>query len=125
MVVQCTKSGDGGWYRVLEHTKYNEENEVLTKRIGINAGKNLSYQIHYKRNEVWTITKGKGLFILDDQLQQVIAGDVVEIPLSVKHALKAITDMEIIEVQIGSELVEEDINRIALEWDDIVERLKV
>ena len=28
-----------GWYRVLDHTKYDDENEVLTKRIGITASK--------------------------------------------------------------------------------------
>src|SRR5690606_29222788 len=47
-----------GWYRVLEYTRYAEGNEVLIKRLGINAGKNLSYQMHYKRSEVWTIVKG-------------------------------------------------------------------
>lgn len=109
-----------GWYRVLEHTKYDAGNEVLTKRIGIDAGKNLSYQMHYKRSEVWTIVKGEGVFVLNDQLSHVRAGDVIQIPLAAKHAIKATTDMEIIEVQTGSELIEEDIMRFEVEWDEIV-----
>ncbi|WP_028784002.1 sugar phosphate nucleotidyltransferase [Thalassobacillus devorans] len=114
-----------GWYRVLEYTKYSEGNEVLTKRIGINSGNNLSYQVHYKRSEVWTIVKGEGVFVINDQLKHVRAGDVVQIPLSSRHALKATTDMEIIEVQTGSELIEEDIYRIVLTWEEIENYCKV
>ncbi|HBP66194.1 MAG TPA: mannose-1-phosphate guanylyltransferase, partial [Desulfosporosinus sp.] len=36
-----------GWYRVLDHMNYENGHEVLTKRIGVSAGKNLSYQLHY------------------------------------------------------------------------------
>lgn len=108
-----------GWYRVLEYTKYAEGNEVLIKRIGINAGKNFSYQMHYKRSEVWTIVKGEGIFVYNDQLSHVRTGDVIHIPLAAKHTLRATTDMEIIEVQTGSELIEEDIFRTSNEWHEI------
>lgn len=114
-----------GWYRVLEHTKYVAGNEVLTRRIGLDAGKNLSYQMHYKRSEIWTIVKGEGVFVLNDRLTPVRSGDVIQIPLASKHALKATTDMEIIEVQTGSELIEEDILRYAYEWDEIINTCKV
>ncbi|MEC0282051.1 sugar phosphate nucleotidyltransferase [Terribacillus saccharophilus] len=112
-----------GWYRVLDYKKYEEGNEVLTKRIGIDAGKNLSYQVHYKRSEVWTIVKGEGILILNEKLSHVRAGDVIKIPLSMKHSIKAITDLEIIEVQSGLELVEEDIHRITASWDVILENI--
>ncbi|GGC84911.1 mannose-1-phosphate guanylyltransferase [Thalassobacillus devorans] len=114
-----------GWYRVLEHIKYQEGNEVLTKRLGINAGKNLSYQMHYKRSEVWTIIKGEGIFALNDQLNHVRSGDVIHIPLAAKHALKATTDMELIEVQTGSELIEEDIYRTTTSWEEIENSCKI
>lgn len=109
-----------GWYKVLEHTKYLEGNEVLTKRICVETGKNLSYQVHYKRSEVWTVVKGEGVLVLDDQLQHIRSGDVIHIPLGTKHALRATSTMEIIEVQTGSELVEEDIYRFSLEWKQIM-----
>ncbi|RNF39513.1 sugar phosphate nucleotidyltransferase [Planococcus salinus] len=114
-----------GWYRVLEYTKYAEGNQVLIKRLGINAGKNFSYQMHYKRSEVWTIVKGEGILVFNDQLRHVRAGDVIHIPLASKHTLRATTDMEIIEVQTGSELIEEDIYRATDEWDEIEAICKV
>lgn len=114
-----------GWYRVLENTKYPEGNGVLIKRLNITAGKNLSYQLHYKRSEVWTIVKGEGIYVMNNGMSHVRAGDVIHNPLGSKHALKAITDMEIIEVQTGSELVEEDIHRIAMDWADIEALCKI
>ncbi|MBT2724015.1 sugar phosphate nucleotidyltransferase [Bacillus sp. ISL-46] len=110
-----------GWYRVLEHTKYEDHTEVLTKRINISAGKNLSYQFHNHRREVWTIVKGEGVLLLNDEFRVIRPGDVVEIPVGMNHAVKAITDLEFIEVQTGSQLVEEDNHRILLTWDEIEE----
>ncbi|MED3481920.1 sugar phosphate nucleotidyltransferase [Bacillus toyonensis] len=110
-----------GWYRVLDHTKYDDGNEVLTKRIGITASKNLSYQYHHNRSEVWTIVKGEGIFVLDNEIRVVRPGDVLEIQPGQKHAIKAVTDLEFIEVQSGSELVEEDIVRIYMQWKEIEE----
>lgn len=107
-----------GWYKVLDYTKF-DDNEILTKRIGVNAGCNLSYQKHYHRSEVWTIIHGEGEFALNDEIHLVKAGDVLKIPIGVKHGIKAITDMEIIEVQAGSQLIEEDIVRIYMDWEDV------
>ncbi|MBU7594464.1 sugar phosphate nucleotidyltransferase [Metabacillus halosaccharovorans] len=108
-----------GWYRVLDHTKYEQGNEVLTKRIGISAGKSLSYQFHNQRNEVWTIVKGEGVFAFNGKLKVVRPGDVLQINVGDLHAIKAVSDLEFIEVQSGSELIEEDIVRIYMQWDEI------
>lgn len=114
-----------GWYRVIDYTKYKEGNEVLTKRIGILSGKNLSYQVHYKRSESWTILKGEGILLLEDQFHHLRSGDSINIPLGTRHAIKAITDMELIEIQTGSELVEEDVHRISLEWEEIISNFQI
>jgi len=108
-----------GWYRVLDFTKCNDTKEVLTKRICVNAGKNLSYQKHFNRSEVWTIIKGNGLFVLNGKILEIQEGDVLQIPAGALHGIKAITDLEFIEVQAGSELIEEDIVRIFMKWEDI------
>jgi mannose-1-phosphate guanylyltransferase len=108
-----------GWYRVLDFTKFNDKTEVLTKRIGVTANKNLSYQKHFFRSEVWTIICGTGFFVLNDKIQEVKAGDILQIPVGASHGIKAITDLEFIEVQTGSELVEEDIVRIFMKWEEI------
>ncbi|MNJ05861.1 hypothetical protein D3C73_1674720 [compost metagenome] len=44
---------------------------------------------------------------------------MVRIPAGTKHSILALTDVEFIEVQTGSELVEEDNIRITLDWKDI------
>lgn len=111
-----------GWYRVIDHMKAEDGHEVLTKRIGVMAGKNLSYQYHFKRSEVWTIIKGEGIFVYNDQFHVVKPGDVLQINVGEKHGLKAVTDLELIEVQSGSELVEEDIVRICMTWDEVEQR---
>ncbi|QHS23492.1 cupin domain-containing protein [Virgibacillus sp. MSP4-1] len=112
-----------GWYKVLDYTKYEEGNEVLTKRIGINAGENLSYQIHYKRSETWTVLKGTGEVIINNNRKYVAAGETIKVPLGTKHTIKAISEMEIIEVQTGSELIEEDIKRLYISWNEIMNNL--
>jgi len=114
-----------GWYKVLDHTKFDEEQEVLTKRICVKAGSNLSYQKHFARSEVWTIIKGEGYFALNDEIVSVKSGDVLVIPVEAKHGIKAITDLEFIEVQTGSQLIEEDIVRIFMTWDEVEEHCKV
>ncbi len=109
-----------GSYRVLDFKKFPEGQEVLTKRICISAGKNLSYQTHAKRSEVWTVIAGSGQFVLEDRIGTLQAGDVVKIPVGAKHSIRAFTDLEIIEVQTGSELVEDDIERLTMSWEEIV-----
>lgn len=109
-----------GWYRVLDyHTSAASGMEFLTKRICVLAGKNLSYQFHHQRSEVWTIVAGEGEFVLDGRLFFVQAGDVLKIPVGAKHAIKALSDLHIIEVQMGSKLVEEDIVRLYMSWEEM------
>ncbi|MBY0012607.1 sugar phosphate nucleotidyltransferase [Paenibacillus typhae] len=108
-----------GHYKVIDYVKYDEGNEVLTKRIFIEKGKNISYQLHHKRSEIWTFVSGEASIVINEKMHTVKAGDVVRIPEGTKHAILALTDVEFIEVQSGSELVEEDNIRITLDWEDI------
>ena len=108
-----------GWYRVLDYTK-KEEKEILTKKLFIEAEKNLSYQFHQHRSEIWTIVSGEAIFILNGERRKVMAGDVLQIPVCSKHTLRAIQDTEIIEVQMGEPLIEEDIIRLEYKWEAIL-----
>jgi len=110
-----------GRYRVLDYAVYPDGREVLTKRIFIAAGRNLSYQYHSCRDEVWTIVSGRGTVVLDGRRQAVSAGDVLIVPKECKHSVRAIADLEIIEVQTGTPLIEEDIVRLEHDWDEIVQ----
>ncbi|MDF2925331.1 MAG: mannose-phosphate guanylyltransferase [Paenibacillaceae bacterium] len=108
-----------GHYRVIDYLKYKDGNEVLTKRIFIEAGRNISYQFHRKRSEIWTIISGNGEIVLNELHYKVKAGDVVRIPDGTRHSILATTDLELIEVQTGSELVEEDNIRVCFSWSEI------
>ena len=105
-----------GTYRVLDNAEYEDGTRSLTKTIHLNAGKNISYQLHHHRSEVWTCVEGEGIFVLDGERKEVNRGDVMNIPVEHFHAIKAITDLTFIEVQIGNPLVEEDIERFEFEW---------
>ncbi|MED4912166.1 sugar phosphate nucleotidyltransferase [Brevibacillus centrosporus] len=108
-----------GWYRVVDFQKLDENTEMLTKKLHIDAQKNLSYQYHHHRREVWVIVSGEGEFVLDDSLRLIGPGDVLEIPVGAKHGIKALTDMDIIEVQLGSKLEENDIVRLFMSWEEL------
>lgn len=56
---------------------------------------------------------------MNEKLHKVKAGDVVRIPEGTKHSILAVTDVDFIEVQTGSELVEEDIVRFCMDWNEI------
>lgn len=111
-----------GWYHVLDYAKSLDGYEILTKKLHLLPEKTLSYQVHDMRTEVWTITSGTGLFACDGTIYPVKSGDVLHIPSGTKHALKAISDLELIEVQSGINLVEEDITRLCLTWEETIDR---
>ena len=83
----------------------------------IMKGKNIGYQIHHYRSEIWTFVEGNGIFVLDGEEKKVNAGDTVVIPKEHYHAVKTITQLTFIEVQNGYPLIEEDIERFSYEWN--------
>lgn len=105
-----------GSYRVIDYVTYSDGRKSLTKHLEIEAGKKLSYQSHKKRDEIWTIVEGTGIMLLDGHTRNVKRGDVAYITAGMKHALCAVTDLHMIEVQIGMELDEEDIVHYAMDW---------
>ena len=71
----------------------------------------LSYQNHNHRDEVWIIIEGKGKLTLNNKDKEVNFSDVIQIKKGDKHALMAINDLHFIEVQLGDEISEDDIER--------------
>jgi mannose-1-phosphate guanylyltransferase len=112
-----------GWYRILDHTKFDGGNEVLTKKMGIKAGCKLSYQMHYDSSKVWSIFKGEGELALDDEIRLVKPGDVIVIPVETKHAIRANTDLEFIEVRTGYQIIDDDTVRIFITCEEVNYRL--
>jgi len=104
-----------GTYRVIDYVEFPDSYCALTKHLTLNPGCSISYQRHTYRDEVWTFIDGKGLIVLNGE-QRPVKGDVINIPKGQIHALKAITSLSFIEVQSGSNLIEEDIERFDYDW---------
>lgn len=92
-----------GTYNVVD-----AQTGAITIKASLKAGKGMSYHSHDFRDEVWTVISGEGTVIVDGMEQFVKTGDVVTIAAGCKHTIKAATDMQLIEVQIGSAIDVED-----------------
>lgn len=90
-----------------------------TRKIKIFEGLNSSYHYHNCRDEVWTVLKGNAEIIVNGIRQLISAGDVIRIPSGTKHAVRALSDIEFIEIQFGKSIADDDLNRITLEWNEI------
>ncbi len=103
-----------GNYKVLEE----EQNSYKIKRIKVSQGKKLSYQMHHHRSEHWIVVKGIARVTIDDIEKLVPAGESIFIKPRQKHRLENIgkVPLEIIEVQMGEYLEEDDIIRFDDEY---------
>lgn len=110
---------DWGLYKVLDYGIKPEGKSFLTKHLVIKPGQHISYQRHQNRSEIWTIVDGTGKLILDGEVRSVRQGEVAFIRQGVKHAIKADTELHFIEVQVGDELTEEDVERFDFDWSSI------
>ena len=84
------------------------------KRITVKPGAKLSLQKHHHRSEHWVVVKGTAYVTKGDDVLTVTENESVYLPLGIVHALEnpGKIDLEIIEVQTGSYLGEDDIIRL-------------
>ena len=97
-----------GFYTVIAQGK-----GFITKIIHVNPGQKLSLQSHNHRSEHWVVLSGIALVKLDGKDYTLSPGHSVDIPVKAIHSLQNPydEDLEIIEVQKGEILLEEDIIR--------------
>ncbi|MBX2834038.1 MAG: mannose-1-phosphate guanylyltransferase/mannose-6-phosphate isomerase [Micavibrio sp.] len=83
------------------------------KRITVNPGQKLSIQMHHHRAEHWIVVKGTAKVTKGEEQLMVSENQSVYLPLGVVHALEnpGKIALELIEVQTGSYLGEDDIVR--------------
>jgi len=98
-----------GWFDTLD-----EGRGFKVKRIQVNPGASLSLQRHSKRAEHWVVVKGIAEIICEDKKIILNENESTFIPLGSKHQLSnpGNDTLEIIEVQSGSYLGEDDIERL-------------
>ena len=97
-----------GWYDSIETGDCFQ-----VKKLHVKSGAKLSLQMHHKRSEHWVVVKGIASVTNGDKTFILNEGDSTFIPLGVTHALENLTSkpLEIIEVQSGLYLGEDDIVR--------------
>lgn len=83
------------------------------KRIVVKPGAKLSLQMHHHRAEHWIVVSGTAIVTRDDKVDIISENQSVYIPLGAKHRLENAgkIPLELIEVQSGSYLGEDDIVR--------------
>jgi mannose-1-phosphate guanylyltransferase/mannose-6-phosphate isomerase len=86
----------------------------LVKRIVVRPGGRLSLQKHYHRAEHWVVVRGAAEVTLNGELRLVHENESIYLPIGADHRLAnpGKIDLELIEVQTGSYLSEDDIVRI-------------
>ncbi len=106
-----------GWYKTIA-----QDHGFQVKIIHVAPGAKLSLQSHQQRAEHWVVVKGIATVTVGDSKQQYSANQAIFIPLEAKHRLENLSNepVEIIEVQVGDYLGEDDITR----YDDVYGRLK-
>lgn len=97
-----------GRYTVLQ-----ESPGCKIKSIVVNPGGRLSLQSHQHRSEHWVVTAGTATVTRGEELYTVAQNESTFIPAGIKHRLenRGSVPLEIIEVQVGSYVGEDDITR--------------
>jgi mannose-6-phosphate isomerase len=97
-----------GSFHVLD-----EQPGFKVKRISVNPGAQLSLQSHKHRSEHWTVVTGVATVTVGDVTAAFVRGQSIDVPLGAKHRLAnfGTSVTEIIEVQFGDYLGEDDIVR--------------
>ena len=98
-----------GWYETVSEVAGNK-----IKRIGVNPGQQISLQKHAQRCEHWVVTQGTARVTLGEQVLDLGPGEHCDIALGQVHRIANLTQeaVEIVEVQFGTYLGEDDIVRL-------------
>ena len=97
-----------GWYDVID-----QGNRYKVKSIEVNPNASLSLQKHLHRAEHWVVVEGTAQVEVDGKITIIKENESTYIPLGSKHRLSnpGKIPLRIIEVQSGSYLEEDDIER--------------
>ncbi len=97
-----------GYYDSIDNGERHQ-----AKRIVVKPGAKLSLQMHHHRAEHWIVVKGTALVTRGEEQIIVSENESTYIPLGTIHSLenKGVIPLEMIEVQSGSYLGEDDIVR--------------
>ena len=98
-----------GSFRVLDI-----EDKSLTIKVTLNPGNKMNYHSHKNRDEVWVCIAGQGKTIVDGMEQEFTVGDVVTMQAGCRHTVFAVTELQLIEVQLGEDINVQDKQKFPL-----------
>ncbi|MEI7969115.1 MAG: phosphomannose isomerase type II C-terminal cupin domain [Betaproteobacteria bacterium] len=103
-----------GWFENLSDLP-----GARVKRIRVEPGHQLSLQKHRQRAEHWVVTLGVARVTVGQETRDLAVGAHVDIPVGTVHRLEnpGTRPAEIIEVQFGAYLGEDDIERLEDRYD--------
>ena len=84
------------------------ETASLTIKITLSPGRALTYHLHERRDETWTVIEGRGWVKLDGNEFAVAEGQTVRIPRGSFHTIRAETLLKVMEIQMGEDIDAED-----------------
>ena len=95
-------------------TVLDEGKGFKVKRITVEAGEKLSLQYHNRRSEHWTVVHGEVTVTVGETVRELKTDESIYIPVKEKHCIANHTAdfIELIEVQVGDYLFEDDIVRL-------------
>lgn len=106
---------DGGFVKRFwgGYISIENKNGYQVKRLTVKPGKRISLQKHLHRSEHWVVIGGVARVTLDDEEIVLRKGESTFVGVEVVHQMSNIgkMDLEIIEVQLGEYLGEDDIER--------------
>lgn len=114
MATNITAHRPWGNYTILE-----EGENYKVKRIEVNPHARLSLQLHQHRNEHWVVVSGKARITTGDRVFDAGPNEGTYIPAKTVHRLENCGNepIHIIEIQCGSYLGEDDIVRLADDYN--------
>ena len=80
----------------------------LTIKITLSPGRALTYHLHERRDETWTVIEGRVWVKLDGNEFAVAEGQTVRIPRGSFHTIRAETLLKVMEIQTGEDIDAED-----------------
>ena len=91
-----------------------KEPGVQVKRIEVNPKSRFSLQKHSRRSEKWIVIAGKGAATLGEKTVSLKPGSFLDIPRGLIHRVRnnGLKPLVLIEVQFGSYLGEDDVERL-------------
>jgi mannose-1-phosphate guanylyltransferase/mannose-6-phosphate isomerase len=102
-------------------TRLEDAPSYRIKRITVPPGRRLSLQMHHHRSEHWVVVHGTAKVTIDEEIRLLRKGESTFVPIGAVHRLEnpGLVPLDIIEVQIGEYIGEDDIVRFEDDYNRI------